>query len=139
MALSRRLPVYCSSMVRLAGVFFVCSLFLCAQSNFASLSGAVTDWSQGPVNGAHIAVRAKTTGATRSAMTENGGLFEVPSLPPGEYSIQIEKPGFSPLPREVVLEVGQRMGLSLTLAVGEKHETVAVQASAEMLKTQDAT
>jgi len=36
-----------------------------------------------------------------------------------------------------VLEVGQHMGLDLTVQIGQKYESVQVVASAENLKTQD--
>jgi len=46
--------------------------------------------------------------------------------------------GFADQKRDIVLEVGQHMGLDLSLQLGEKHEIVSVVASAENLKTQDA-
>ena len=68
---------------------------LCAQSNFATLSGRVQDPSQTPVSGAHVTVTAKATAATRVAATNHEGLFELPNLVPGEYSLQVTAKGFA--------------------------------------------
>jgi hypothetical protein len=126
-------------MLRVFWVLLICSACLSAQSNFATLSGTVTDASQAPVNEASVKVRAKATGATRSTLTANGGFFDIPNLVPGEYTVQVERTGFARLTRDIVLEVGQKMGLNLSLSVGEQHESVAVEARSEMLRTQDAT
>jgi hypothetical protein len=71
-------------------------------------------------------------------VTNSEGLFEVPSLVPGEYSLTVSATGFADQSRNIVLEVGQHMGLDLSLEIGEKHESVSVVGSADILKTQDA-
>lgn len=123
-------------MLRLLGLVLVSCALAGAQSNFATLSGRVDDASQAPISAARITVRAHATDALRTADTQGDGLFDVPNLQPGAYSVRVEKTGFAPLTREVVLEVGQKMDLDLTLSVGEKVETIAIVASADMLKTQ---
>jgi hypothetical protein len=109
-----------------------------AQSNFATLSGKLQDPAQTPISGARVTVTAKTTAAARQTSTNYQGLFEVPNLVPGDYSLQVSADGFADLKRDVVLEVGQHMGLDLSLQLGGKYETVSVIASAESLNTQDA-
>jgi len=54
-----------------------------------------------------------------------------------QYSVEVHAPNFSPLVREITVEVGQHMTLHLTLTVTERRETIAVTATAETLKTQD--
>jgi hypothetical protein len=120
----------------LAAIVAVCAA-LCAQSNFATLSGRIQDPSQAPVSGAHITVTAKATGAVRLAVTNGEGLFELPNLLPGGYSVRVSAPGFAEQTRDVLLEVGQHMALDLALAIGEKRETVEIVESADMLRTQD--
>ncbi len=65
------------------------------------------------------------------------GLFEAVNLLPGDYSVDVEATGFAAISRQIRLEVGQNMGLDLVLSVGGQHETLAVTAAAETLKTQD--
>jgi len=125
-------------MCRFLALLLAASVSMHAQSNFATLSGRVQDPAQTPVSGARVAVTAKATAATRQTATNFDGLFEVPNLAPGEYSLQVSATGFADQKRDIVLEVGQHMGLDLSLQLGEKHEIVSVVASAENLKTQDA-
>ncbi len=108
-----------------------------AQSNFATLGGRVQDPAQTSIFGARVTVTAKSTAVVRQTTTNHEGLFEVPNLVPGEYSLQVSATGFADQKRDIVLEVGQHMGLDLSLQLGEKYETVSVVGSAEMLKTQD--
>src|SRR5271166_2863649 len=102
----------------------VLALISCAavsgQSNFATLTGRVADPSGAPVSGALIAVRAHATGAVRTTASNSDGIYQLPNLLPGEYSVELSYTGFSPLTRQVTLEVGQTMGLDLALALGEK-------------------
>jgi hypothetical protein len=112
-------------------------LSLSAQSNFATIEGRIEDGSRAAVSGARVTVRAKATGALRATITNDSGLFEVASLQPAQYSVEVSVPGFSSLVREVTVEVGQHMALDLALAVSEKRETIGVTAAAETLKTQD--
>jgi hypothetical protein len=109
-----------------------------AQSNFATLSGRVQDPALTSISGARVTVTAKATATARQTVTNAEGLFEVPSLAPGEYSLTVSATGFADRSRDIVLEVGQHMGLDVALQLGERHETVNVEASAENLKTQDA-
>ena len=124
-------------MLRL-GILGLLSLSLAAQSNFATIEGTIEDPSHRAVFGARVEVRSKATGAVRATLTNESGLFEVASLPPAQYFVEARAPGFSPLVREVLVEVGQRMTLDLALSVTEKREEIAVTTTAETLKTQDA-
>lgn len=124
-------------MFRLAIVVVVLALSARGQSNFGTVDGRIEDESRAAISGARVTIRAKATGAIRTTTTNDAGLFEVASLPPAQYSVEASAPGFSPIVREITLEVGGHMGLDLVLAVGEKRDTVAVVAFAETLKTQD--
>jgi hypothetical protein len=127
------------SVWRFASAVLVSSTVLCAQSNFASLSGRVEDSSHAPVEGARVLVTAKDTGAARSVLSNSEGLFDVVNLPPGPYSVEADAPGFAATSVNVTLEVNQHMGLDLKMEVSQHRESIAVTAAAETLKTQDAT
>ena len=73
------------------------SACLLAQGNFASIEGRIVDISQRPVAGVLVEVRSKGTGATRMTQTNESGLFEVPSLPPAEYLVDVTAVNFSPV------------------------------------------
>jgi len=124
-------------MFRLVGVLFAVCASVCAQSNFATLSGRIQDPSQAPVSGARVTVTSKATDAVRRSTTNDQGLFETPNLLPGGYSVEVSKPGFAVQTHTIVLEVGQRMGLDFSLELGEQRQTVIVMEAADVLKTQD--
>ena len=109
-----------------------------AQSNFATVSGRLQDPAQRPISDARVRVTARETSTVRETSTNYDGLFELPNLAPGEYALEVSATGFAEQKRDIVLEVGQHMGLDLSLEIGEKHESVSVVGSADILKTQDA-
>jgi hypothetical protein len=125
-------------MSRWLGVLLSLSVCVFAQSNFATLSGRVEDSSHSPIVGAAVTARAKSTGATRSVLSDAAGLYLLPDLDPGAYTITVEASGLAPFSRELVLEVGQKAALDASLSVGQQHETLSVHDSEALLKTQDA-
>jgi hypothetical protein len=116
--------------------FFVGSLW--AQSNLATLSGTIEDPQRRPVQQARVSLKATATGAVRSAVVGPEGVYDFAGLAPGEYDLTVEAPAFAVLSRRLRLEVGQQMRLDVTLALSESRESVEVIASAELLKTADA-
>src|SRR5450631_1409759 len=61
-----------------------------AQSNSGNIQGTVTDPSGASVVGAKVASRNLDTGATSSGNTTGAGLYSLPNLPPGRYSVIVE-------------------------------------------------
>src|ERR1700694_3912579 len=66
----------------------------------ASLQGTVTDPSGSVVAAAKITVTQTDTGLTRSASTGSQGNYSVPALPPTNYSLTVEAPGFRQFTRK---------------------------------------
>ena len=64
------------------------------QSATATLSGRVVDPQGAVIVGAKAAVTQKVTGAVRETSTNDEGLFVLTNLPPGEYDIKVQQPGF---------------------------------------------
>jgi outer membrane receptor protein involved in Fe transport len=111
---------------------------LWAQSNFATLTGSITDAQGRALRGAHIEVRSAATGAVRDTIANETGLYDLPNLLPGSYTLKATAAGFAELDQTIRLEVGQEMRLDLPMAVGEKRESIQVSGGAELLKTSDA-
>jgi hypothetical protein len=109
-----------------------------AQSNYAAISGSVLDPHHRPVPGAHVRVTASETGAKREVVSNATGIYEIAGLLPGTYTLTVESPGFTQSTKTIGLEVGQQARLDLQLQVGAESRTVTVEASGELLKTQDA-
>ena len=61
-----------------------------AQSNTATLSGTVTDPQGLGVKSAKITLVNKSTGAERTASTDDNGRYTFVSLPPGTYRMTVD-------------------------------------------------
>src|SRR5260370_35952993 len=65
-----------------------------AQSDTASITGFVRDPSSRTVPNATITVKNENTGIERRSTTNESGYYIVSNLPPGQYSVAVEAPGF---------------------------------------------
>src|SRR5258707_9399012 len=74
----------------------------------AGVKGVVTDSSGALVPGAEIIVTNLDTGARRQTLTNETGVYEVPLLQPGHYTIAGRKAGFKQAVRDGLgLELNQ--------------------------------
>jgi len=110
-----------------------------AQTGKGAITGRVMDPSGAAIPSAKITVLNKDTGVT-SAFTANGeGYFEVISLIPGKYRLEVQAPSFKTLVRDdLVVQAEDRIGLDLKLTVGEVSEQVVVTTETPQLRTEDA-
>ena len=103
----------------------------------ASLSGTVVDPTGAAVPNAHVVVHSNATGAERAVDTDAAGLYAVPALLPGDYSVKASAAGFSnnTVP-SLTLNVDSKVTLNLKLQVASAGETVQVEAqSASQIET----
>ena len=119
-------------------VFFCAAASLRGQSNYAVVSGMVSDAQHLAVAGATIQLRAESTGAVRTVTTNQQGLFEAAALLPDEYELKTEAAGFATETQTLHVEVGQKLALDIALKVGTRSEGVSVTARNEVLRTSDA-
>jgi len=107
---------------------------LSGQVDRAALTGAVTDASGAAVAGAKVTVETLATGLRRETQTSNGGVYNLPGLAVGTYTLSVEKTGFNASKvGELVLTVGQSRTLNLQLTVGQVSTAVEVTAAATPL------
>src|SRR5215216_129629 len=99
-----------------------------AQGATATLSGVVTDQTGAVLPGANIAVISIAQGFQRTTATNDEGIFVVPLLPPGNYTVKAEHEGFTPAEfREVILNVNDQRTIKIALKVGNvANQTVDV-------------
>jgi len=109
-----------------------------AQSNYAVVRGSVFDPQHHAVPGAHIHANDAATGAKREVVSNATGLYEIAGLQPGTYTLTVDGHGFAETQQTIELEVGQQSTIDLQLRVSSDKQTVNVEASGELLKTQDA-
>src|SRR6185369_16929207 len=90
-----------------------------AQGATATLSGVVTDQTGAVIPAANIAVISIAQGFQRTTITNDEGIFVVPLLPPGNYTVKAEHEGFTPAEfREVILNVNDQRTIKIALKVG---------------------
>jgi hypothetical protein len=109
-----------------------------AQSNYAVVRGSILDPQHRFIIGARIHITAKGTGAERDVVSNSTGLYEIAGLQPGAYTLTVDSPGFKQAQQTIELEVGQQVTLDLQLSLGTETQIVTVQATGELLKTEDA-
>ena len=118
----------CSVLILLA------SFFLTAQNVVltGSLGGRVTDASGAIVPGASVVVRSLTTGVQQSAQTNHAGLYRLPVVMPGAYSITASLKGFRDVQVLVRVLVGNTTSQDIKLQVGASADTVKVIGTAPL-------
>ena len=105
---------------------------LFAQSTFGSFVGTVRDPSGAAVAACKITVLNTATSATRTALTESNGDYNVVNLEPGPYEISMETPGFQrELFKNLELDARQTIRVNGKLIVATQSNTVSVEAVSE--------
>ena len=105
-----------------------------------ALTGTVTDPSGAVISGATVSVTDTATGQTRTTKTNANGSYDIPLLPPGNYSMTFVATGFKQaLVPSVTVSVTQTAVLNRSLEVGEQTQQVTVQATVQGVQTQSAT
>jgi hypothetical protein len=101
-----------------------------AQEAGGTIVGTVTDPSGAAVASAKVSIKNIATGVERSVPTNDDGLYVAPNLVPGSYEIQVAATGFaSTVVSEVVLTVGERREINVTLKIGQASDKVTVVGS----------
>src|SRR5260370_35514692 len=111
-------------MKRICAVLFLLGLALpgFGQSNYAVLTGTITDSQRLPVAGATIELTAASTGAVRRVVTNQQGLFEAPALLPDAYELKVEASGLATAMQSLRLGGGTKFHVDITLRVGSVHQ-----------------
>jgi hypothetical protein len=110
-----------------------------AQGATSSITGSVVDSAGGAIPGANVVVKNES-GVSFEAVSNGEGLFNVPGLAPGNYTVTVSLSGFkTAVVKDVRLAPGTPAALKVTLEVGQLSETINVAASSELINTQTAT
>jgi hypothetical protein len=101
-----------------------------------TITGTVTDSSGAAVPNVQVEARKVDTSATISAGTNEAGVYTIPFLLPGTYTVTATAPGFKQAVREKIeVHAGDKVQTDLKLEVGASSESVTVTAEAEQLRT----
>jgi hypothetical protein len=110
-----------------------------AQQQLATLQGTITDQTGAVVPGVTVTASSLDTGVARVAITNEAGVYRLPSLEPGRYRVSAELSGFRRAIRDnVTLEVGAAVGLPFVMRAGSVTEDVVVTGAAAAVQTERA-
>src|SRR5215475_8518094 len=105
----------------------------------ASVQGTVTDQTGAAVPSATVTLTQTATGVARVSTTDRAGVYAMPNVPVGPYSLSVTAQGFSTFTQTGVLEVGNSISIDPQMKVGSASEHVEVQASGVSLETETST
>ncbi|MFN0086480.1 MAG: carboxypeptidase regulatory-like domain-containing protein [Blastocatellia bacterium] len=115
-----------------AGLMTLCAF---GQEFRATVSGRVTDPNGASVANAAVTARNLATNEAATVTTNSEGVYTIPFLKPGVYTLTVEASGFKKYVRDRQdLQVGQTATINLSLEVGATSETVTITAEAPLLE-----
>ena len=110
-----------------------------AQQQLGTIQGTIADETRGVLPGATVTVTNLDTGISRTATSNEAGIYRVPSLDPGRYKVQVVLQGFGTGVRsDLTLSVGATIGVNFTLTTGALNESIQVSASMPDIQTEKA-
>ena len=108
-----------------------------AQTSQSDIRGTVVDPSGGGLPGVTVTATHVDTGAVRTTVTSETGVFLMPALPVGRYRLQLDLVGFTTVVTENLrLEVGQSAQLNFTMRLAAVQETVTVTGESPLVESQ---
>ncbi len=104
-----------------------------AQIITGEITGTVTDPSGAAVPNATVTATCTTTNASRTIATGDSGSYVLSNLPPCSYSLSVSAQGFKTSLSKADVEVGITIKKDFALQVGQKAETVMVEAATPLV------
>jgi len=106
----------------------------------SSLRGTIKDKSGAIVPDCSVSLTDTATGTSRNVLSDNTGLYQMLQVPPGKYTLKIEKQGFSTLTKsDITLEINLPATLDCVLEVGTVGTSINVEAETSQINTVDGT
>ncbi|MFN0169915.1 MAG: carboxypeptidase regulatory-like domain-containing protein [Bryobacteraceae bacterium] len=104
-----------------------------------SISGRIADPTQAPIADAAVTVANVKTGAVSTATTTAEGYYTVRFLPPGTYTVSVNKSGFQrTVQPDVIVAAASNPTANFVLALGTIAETVTVSERVGLVETETA-
>src|SRR5215813_6753560 len=121
-------------------LFVMCFAFpMFAQTPSGEISGVVSDSNGSVVAGVKITLTNPATNAVREVQSNDSGLYAIPALPPGIYTLKVEKTGFRAIERRnVEVLVGSSSRIDVTLEIGELTNVVEIAGGAPVIQSENA-
>ena len=110
-----------------------------AQSSNAQLSGLITDPTHAVIGGAQIKAVNEATNVPYTAETNGAGIYVLPELLPGPYTVTVTAQGFGTVKRGgLVLGTGDHLAQNFVLKPGAVEESVTVTGGQTLISSDEA-
>ncbi len=110
-----------------------------AQTSNAQLSGLVTDATGAVIAGAKITAVNTATNVPYATVSNGAGIYVLPELLPGPYTLSVSAPGFGAVKRSgLVLSTGDRLAQNFELKPGAVEESVTVTSGETLISSDEA-
>src|SRR5271169_3726507 len=103
------------------------ALYAPSQTTNGLITGSITDATGAVVPGAQVKVINQGTAQERTAVSDASGLYVVPQLAPGVYTVTTAKDGFGTVKQNnIQILVNQSLTIDVKLSVASVAQTVEV-------------
>lgn len=112
------------------------SVYAQGGTSTATLAGNIVDDSGGRLPGVTVTVTNTGTNQSRTAVSNESGLYRIAGLQPGLYSVKAELQGFAAFNRtQLTLNVGAAVDLDVTMRISAVQESVTVSGAAPIVES----
>jgi hypothetical protein len=110
-----------------------------SQTFYGSMVGIVNDASGSAVPDTTVSLTNNGTGERRAASSGSDGGYRFVNLVPGNYRLEIERPGFRRYVRDqIVVNVEAAVRIDVTMEVGDVTQSVEVTGETPLIQTENA-
>jgi hypothetical protein len=110
-----------------------------AQEYRGTILGRITDPSGAAIPGATVAAKSVETGVVTKSTSNEAGNYQIPFLPPGEFTVSVEHTGFKRFDRQNIrVQTNQALTVDITLVLGAVTDSVTVSTEVPLLNTTNA-
>ena len=108
-----------------------------AQQETATITGEIKDATGASIPQAAITITNTQTGISINSVSSEQGLYTVPNLRPGIYTLTVEKTGFRKIVRSgLTLQINQVARIDLELQPGGVNEVIEISGGTPLLETE---
>ena len=130
----------CGYLFLVLGMVVVAERSARAQATTGTFTGAVTDPTGAVIPNATVTATNEATNVATSRTTSTDGLYTLPNLLPGFYTVKAEASGFKSLVNQhIELTVGYTQKVDFKLEVGQTTQAITVEGQAPLVSTEQDT
>ena len=132
----RQLPTFTSCLFVTFLLMLLLPSLLAQNRNTGEIRGTITDASGDRVAEARVVVTNTQTGIATTIAGDASGTYDVPLLPPGEYTLEFSRQGYRTLLRQGISLHVESITIDAVLVVGAASERVTVTADVPLVQTE---